>query len=199
MAGAQTSCSLLSKLTELCALQRGGQHRILSEAETSFLNQKIKINPVCEVTASPSLRLLFPKLWPDQSAATMNNSFELGRGLATLREKGGVTCCESSLKMVARWRQHKGCLCMDQHFGPCGWDKMYSDSTTTIWVISPHLIPLHLVRSDFIHLQIAMWWTVFLRMEDKLYSLYSLPFYNTLAFDEWGIQNIVHRAIVLNS
>lgn len=89
MAGAQTSCSLLSQLTELCALQRGGQHRILSEAETSFLNQKIKINLVCEVTASPSLRLLFPKLWPDQSAATMNNSCELGRGLATLREKGG--------------------------------------------------------------------------------------------------------------
>lgn len=35
-------------------------------------------------------------------------------------------------------------------------------------------------------------------MGDGFYSVYSLPFYFMLAFDGWVIQNIVHRAIVLN-
>ena len=43
-----------------------------------------------------------------------------------------------------------------QQSEPCGCDKMYSDSRATVWAISPLIISLHLVCSDFIHLQIAL-------------------------------------------
>uniref|UniRef100_A0A667YD95 Netrin receptor UNC5 n=1 Tax=Myripristis murdjan TaxID=586833 RepID=A0A667YD95_9TELE len=51
---------------------------------------------------------------------------------------------------------------------------MYSDSAATIRVISPFLIPLHLVCSDFIHPQIALRRTVSTRMEKELLKLFSV-------------------------
>lgn len=68
----------------------------------------------------------------------------------------GVTCRELSLNTVAHWWLAQRLFLCRLKSRLCGWDKMYSDSTATIWVISPFLIPLHLFRSDFIHLQIAL-------------------------------------------
>lgn len=74
----------------------------------------------------------------------------------------------------------------------CGWDKMYSGSTATIWVISPLLIPLHLVCSDFIHLQIALTRTVLFKWGTNC-TLYILCL-STICFLGW-MENSKHCSL----
>lgn len=158
-------------------------------------------NPLHKVMLSQTLRLVFPKLCIrslDWSSATTNCSHELGQVLTKLKGKG-LICCELLLKMVACWQLHKGCFCFlcGPQSGPCVWDKMYSVSTATNWAISPLLIPLHLVCSHFIHLQIALRRTVLLKLGTNCTCC--ICCLSTICYDSlWRIGNSNHYKLCIN-
>lgn len=138
MAGAQTSCSPLSQPTELTVLYPEEMAKWQNVSlEPFFEGKKKNIWSVRVHDSNSALRSM--NCQPSKRKRKKQSNLPW----IVVKQRGMLAPAQRLFLCRLKSR-------------PCGWDKMYSDSTATIWVISLLLIPLHLFRSDFIHLQIAL-------------------------------------------